>query len=110
MTLMWCAFAGPPQILRAYGTAQIFHANDARFAEFAEIIPAPTGARQYLLVDIDLVQTSCGYAVPTMDYVEDRKVLAMWADKRGPDGIADYWQEKNRFSIDGMPTGMPQET
>ena len=56
---------------------------------------------------IDLVQTSCGYAVPLMDFKEERQVLTMWAEKRGEQGIKDYWAEKNQLSIDGKPTGMP---
>jgi hypothetical protein len=62
---------------------------------------------------VDLVQTSCGYAVPLMDYVEDRQVLANWAQKRGEEGIREYWREKNQLSIDGFPTriieGMPDQ-
>ncbi len=104
ITLMWCAFDGLPRILRIYGTAQTVHERDDQWAHCSAIIPAPTGARQYYLVDIDLVQTSCGYAVPFMDFVEDRKVLSQWADKRGQAGVRDYWQEKNQYSIDGLPT------
>ncbi|MEM6709928.1 MAG: pyridoxamine 5'-phosphate oxidase family protein [Pseudomonadota bacterium] len=104
ITLMWCAFDGKPLILRAYGSAQVFHPRDDRYAEFAELLPAETGTRQYVLVDLDLVQTSCGYAVPLMDFREDRQVLRMWSEKRGRDGVADYWAQKNQRSIDGKPT------
>ena len=106
LTIMWCAFEGLPQILRVYGTAQTIHPRDAEWSECVDKLPAPTGARQYFLVDIDLVQTSCGYAVPLMDYQEDRQVLAKWAEKRGDDGIRDYWKEKNLVSLDGAPTGV----
>ena len=106
MTLMWCAFEGPPMILRAYGSAKVFHRRDARYAEFSELIPASTGTRQYYLMNIDLVQTSCGYAVPFMDYVEDRTALDKWAEKRGENGILEYWDEKNRLSLDGKATGI----
>ncbi|MEM9621069.1 MAG: pyridoxamine 5'-phosphate oxidase family protein [Pseudomonadota bacterium] len=104
MTLMWCAFAGPPRILRVYGTAQVIHPRDPAWQACAELLPAPLGARQYFKVAIDLVQTSCGYAVPLMDYTEDRKALTLWADKRGPDGIETYWRDRNQVSIDGLPT------
>ena len=50
------------------------------------------------------MQTSCGMGVPEYDYKGDRTALNEWAEKKGPDGIADYWDEKNRASIDGMPT------
>lgn len=106
ITLMWCAFDGAPNILRVYGKADIIHPRDEQWAACAELLPPPLGARQYFRVHIDTVQTSCGYAVPFMDYVEDRKVLSMWSEKRGEDGIAEYWEEKNQRSIDGLPTGI----
>ena len=84
MTLMWRAFEGPPRILRVYGMAQVFHPRDTRWAEFSTLIPSTLGTRQYFLLSIDLVQTSCGYAVPFMDYVEDRGVLSKWAENQGP--------------------------
>ncbi|MEX0830314.1 MAG: pyridoxamine 5'-phosphate oxidase family protein [Nitrospirales bacterium] len=106
MTMMWCAFEGPPRILRVYGTAQVFHPRDARWAECSTQIPSTAGTRQYVLVSIDVVQTSCGDAVPFMTYVEDRRVLSTWAEKKGKDGIVAYWQKKNQVSIDGKPTGI----
>ncbi len=106
MTMMWCAFEGPPRILRVYGTAQVFHPRNARWEEFSTQLPSTVGTRQYFLVSIDLVQTSCGYAVPQMDYVEDRQVLTKWAENRGEDGIAEYWKNRNQVSLDGKPTGI----
>lgn len=106
LTLMWCAFEGPPRILRVYGQATAVHPRDPEWPSLSKQLPAPLGARQYFKVNVDLVQTSCGYAVPLMDYQEDRQVLSMWAEKRGEDGIRAYWQEKNRVSIDGLPTGI----
>ena len=106
ITMMWCAFEGPPRILRVYGTVQVFHPRDARWAECSAVLPSTVGTRQYFLVSIELVQTSCGFAVPFMDFVEDRQVLATWAEKRGEVGIAKYWKDKNQLSLDGKPTGM----
>jgi hypothetical protein len=80
------------------------HPRDEQWDACTRFIPSSTGARQYFKVKIELVQTSCGYAVPLMDFVEDRQVLNNWADKRGVDGIRDYWREKNQLSIDGKPT------
>jgi len=107
LTLMWCAFTGPPRILRVYGTAETIHRDDPDWQACTELLPAPLGARQYYKVHIDLVQTSCGYAVPLMDFNEDRKVLSMWSEKRGDEGIKDYWKEKNAVSLNGAPTGIP---
>ena len=108
ITIMWCAFEGPPRILRVYGTAETVHPRDPEWQACTELIPAALGARQYHRVTIDLVQTSCGYSVPLMDFQEDRKVLEMWSEKRGQDGIEAYWEEKNTQSIDGFPTGINQ--
>jgi len=106
ITLMWCAFEGPPLILRAYGTALTVHPRDPAWADCARRLPAPLGARQYFRIAVDLVQTSCGYAVPRFDYREERTALTRWAEKRGATGVADYWAEKNQVSLDGMPTGI----
>ncbi len=108
MTLMWCAFEGPPRILRAYGRASVFHPGDGRFAEFSAILPASVGTRQYFLLDVELVQTSCGYAVPLMDYREDRSALTKWSEKKGEAGIAAYWRQANQQSLDGRPTGISE--
>lgn len=104
MTLMWCAFAGPPKILRVYGRAEIVHPRDENWQECAEWLPPQAGARQYYVLEIDLVQTSCGYAVPLMELTAERDVLTRWTEKRGPTGIEAYWRERNQVSIDGFPT------
>ena len=106
MTMMWCDFEGPPRILRVYGTAQVFHPRDSRWEEFSTQLPSTLGTRQYFLLSIDLVQTFCGYAVPFMDYVEDRRVLSKWAENQGEWKIVEYWQKKNQLSLDGKPTGI----
>lgn len=104
MTLMFCSFAAAPLILRLYGVARVVHPRDdgweANYAHF----PNYPGARQLFVLDIDLVQSSCGYAVPLYSYQGQRDLLPKWAEKKGQDGIAQYWQEKNQSSIDGKPT------
>jgi hypothetical protein len=107
ITLMWCSFTTRPLILRAYGRARVTHHGEPGWAELAAHFPPDPGARQVFDVTVDLVQTSCGYAVPFFDWREDRQVLHDWADKKGPEGVAAYWQEKNRTTIDGFLTGMP---
>ena len=107
---MWCAFEGLPNILRVYGEAQTIHPRDAQWDACTKLLPASPGTRQYFKLKIDLVQTSCGYAVPLMDYQSDRDVLEKWTEKRGLDGIAAYWEERNQRSIDGFPTGITDNT
>ncbi|MFU8825125.1 MAG: pyridoxamine 5'-phosphate oxidase family protein, partial [Yoonia sp.] len=62
------------------------------------------GARQIYVQSIDLVQTSCGYAVPFMELVGERDTLRHWTDDKGPQGIATYWKDRNQTTLDGLPT------
>ena len=104
MTLMWCGFEARPMIMRAYGTARTLHPRDADFAVLdAHFTPSP-GARQIYDMTVDMMQTSSGYAVPFFEYAGERDVLEKWADDKGEDGIATYWDTRNRETIDGLPT------
>lgn len=106
MTILFCAFEGKPLILRLYGHAKIYHKNDAEFAALIDQFPATPGARQIMDLKVDLVQTSCGFAVPFMDFKEERTQLNTWAEKQGPAKIENYWKTRNTKSIDDFPTGI----
>jgi len=108
MTLMFCAFAGTPLIVRTYGKARTVHPSDARWTALATMFPSMPGARQIFDMTVDLVQTSCGTGVPVMELVKQRgeEELLPFYDKMGPEGVKAYWQRKNRFSIDQRPTGI----
>ena len=106
ITIMFCAFEGKPLILRLYGNAKVYHERDAKYKEYVDLFSTSVGARQIIEVDISLVQTSCGFAVPLLDYKEERTILRDWADKKGKEGIRDYWEEKNTVSLDGHETGI----
>ena len=109
MTIMFCAFEGPPTILRLYGRGRILRRGDAAYASLlAERFAGaePAGARQIVALDVDLVQTSCGFGVPLFEYREERPTLRRWAEAKGEAGVAAYWREKNTRSIDGLPTGI----
>jgi len=104
MSLMFCAFEGDPLILRLYGTARVVHPQDACWHElFPSFMPLP-GARQIFDMDVDLVQTSCGFGVPYYTYAGERSQLLDWAAKRGDAGLKQYWADRNRTSLDGLPT------
>ena len=107
MTLMWCGFEKQPMIMRTYGTARTLHQTDSDFAELNALFPEHTGARQIYDMTVDMLQTSCGFAVPFYEHVGDRDVLTKWAESQGPDGIRDYWTNRNQTTIDGMPTNTP---
>lgn len=106
ITLMFCAFEGKPLILRVYGSAQTIHQQDPQWGEYYQAFPENKGARNIFIVDIDSVQTSCGFAVPLLDYQEDRQILTDWAEKKSKAEINQYWEQKNVSSIDGFPTGI----
>lgn len=106
MTIMFCAFEGRPLILRLYGQAKTIYPDQAEWQELYPLLPDTPGARQIFDVKIESVQTSCGFAVPFMDYQEERTVLRDWAEKKGPDEIRNYWEAKNVTSIDGKATGI----
>ena len=106
ITLMFSAFEGDPLILRLYGQARAIHPRDPDWPSLLGHFPPLPGARQIIDVNVDLVQSSCGMAVPLLDYVEDRQALSDWAQRKGPAGIEEYWREKNATSLDGKLTGV----
>ena len=106
MTVMFCSFDKQPLILRLYGSAVAHHPRDARWGELLALFPDYSGARQIFTLDIDLVQTSCGYAVPHYEYRGDRPTLIKWADNHGEEGVRQYWHDNNTHSMDDQETGI----
>lgn len=104
MTLMFVSFEGKPLILRLYGTAKVVHQNDPEWSELYVRFNPIVGARQIFDLSVELVQTSCGMAVPFFDYVDEREQLTDWAIGKGEQGLKDYWLAKNQQSLDGIPT------
>ncbi len=109
ITLMFCAFSGPPTILRLYGAGRSIGAGRPGFGELAKHFSDLPGRRQIVDVAVNEIITSCGYGVPLMDFAGQRDTLAKWAEKKGDDGIRAYWREKNALSFDGLPTGVVEE-
>ncbi|MCI2398003.1 pyridoxamine 5'-phosphate oxidase family protein [Aliiroseovarius subalbicans] len=105
ITLMWCGFGKQPLILRCYGTARAVHPRDADWAALVGHFGAPLGARQVYDVAVELVQTSCGFAVPYMEPAGERDTLKAWSVDRG-DAIPDYWATRNTQTIDGFDTNI----
>jgi hypothetical protein len=111
LTLMFCAFEGPPQILRLYGRGEVLHRGGQPYAALlAEAFESrePPGARQIVRLAVEIVQTSCGFGVPLFDFRERRPTLDRWAESKGEEGLAAYRREKNSMSMDGLPTGLPE--
>jgi Pyridoxamine 5'-phosphate oxidase len=106
MTIMFCAFQGKPIILRLYGQARALYDRDLEWSEYAKHFDLIAGTRQIFVMEIDLVQTSCGMAVPLFEFQGQRNQLVDWAQDKGRDGVEQYWKDKNQFSLDQTPTGI----
>ena len=108
LTVMFCSFSRMAQILRLFGTGRVISKKDAEYQTLLTQFPDYPGTRQIVLVEIEMVETSCGYQVPLMEFVGERDTLRKWAENKGPDGLAAYRAEKNMVSIDGLPTGLKE--
>lgn len=109
LTIMLCSFDGPPLIMRLYGRGTT---HPRHTPEYREILAAnfgadePLGSRQIVVLDVDLVQTSCGYGVPLFDYSGERDQMDRWSEAKGVEGLDAYQRANNVQSIDGLPTGL----
>ena len=103
MPLIFCAFEGSPLILRLYERAQVIHPRDPKWSELYPLLPDTPGARQIFDLQVDIVQESCGDAVPLFDFNEQRDILEKWAERKGEQGFQEYWKDQNQESIDGKP-------
>jgi hypothetical protein len=104
ITFMFCAFNGAPDIVRLYGTGHVVLPTTPEWETLSPLFTQFVNQRQIIVAEIDIVKTSCGYAVPLMDFVAERDTLIRWADTKTPEQLVDYQQEKNIASMDGLPT------
>ncbi len=103
IVVMFCAFEGPPKIVRLHGRGELVAEGDALFAELAELFPANPGTRAFIEVEVARVSDSCGYSVPFYEFQGHRDGLDKWAASKGPDGLKKYRVDNNQVSIDGLP-------
>lgn len=106
LTFMFCAFAGSPNIVRLYGTGRTVLPGSAEWDALLPLFPSYPGTRQIITATLHKTQTSCGYAVPFMDYVGERETLSKYWVAKGEEGTAKYQLEKNMCSQDGLPTAL----
>ena len=108
ITLMWCAFEGPPKIVRVHGRGEPVFPDDPRFdplvRDFGDV--STLGVRAVIRIEAERISDSCGYGVPFMGYTADRPTMRQWAEKKGAEKLVAYQEEKNLASIDGLP-GLP---
>lgn len=105
IVLMFCAFEGPPNIVRFHGRGRYVLARTPEFDELRPLFAKDRekGQRGIVVVDVDRVSDSCGFSVPLMDFVGDRDLLDRAHERRDPEYFDEYWRQKNSTSIDGLP-------
>jgi hypothetical protein len=103
IVFMFCAFDGAPRIVRLHGTGRVIEPGQAEFDELCATFPPFLGTRAIITASIARVSDSCGYSVPRLDFAAERDALKKWAAKKGASGLAQYRQDKNAHSIDGLP-------
>jgi len=104
MTLMFCSFTEQPMILRLFGQGRSIQPRHSDWFDFYSHFHPTPGERQIIVLQIEMVQTSCGAGVPIYDFREQRQAIITWAEKKGEAGLKQYWHDKNQTSLDGLPT------
>ncbi len=103
IVFMFCAFTGPPQIVRLHGKGEVFTTTSPEFGKLQALFPDHPGGRAIVRASLLRVGSSCGYAVPRYDYSDQRSTLVDWAESKGIEGLAEYRRQKNARSLDGLP-------
>lgn len=112
LTFMFCAVDGPPMILRLYGRGRALARGSD---DYTKLLASKFdgnevhGARQIVLLTVDLVHTSCGFGVPFFDYRGERKSMDRWANAKTEAELGAYRLETNALSLDGLPTGLLED-
>ncbi len=101
--LMFVSYDVRPRIVRLHGTGSVLLPGETGFDEVVARHPANPSTRAVIAVDVSRISDSCGWGVPVMDVREERELIRLQAEKKGPDGMADYRRQKNAVSIDGLP-------
>ena len=103
IVLMFCAFTGPPKIVRLHGRGRVCLPGSPEYDDVTARHVDSVGTRAVIVVDLHRVSDTCGYGVPLMELVGERDQLDRWAAAKGPEGLAAYRAEKNAVSLDGLP-------
>lgn len=103
IVLMFCAFSGPPRIVRLHGRGRVLLQDSAQWPELLVVFGTPPGARAIIVVELTRVAKSCGFGVPEFSEPRARAALPEWVARNGSAGIIDYQRRNNRVSVDGLP-------
>ena len=103
MIIMFCAFEGPPKIVRLHGKGEVVRPDHSEFHALADLFPSNPGLRAFIRMRVSRISDSCGFGVPLLKYQGERDTLEKWAETLGSVQLETYRQEKNKKSIDGLP-------
>ena len=103
IVLMFCAFQGPPKIVRVHGRGEVLEPPEPEYLRLRPLFPDAPSGRAIITVVIERIADSCGFGVPLYQYERQRSQLADWADRQGEDGLRTYQVERNARSIDDLP-------
>lgn len=102
IVLMFCAFEGPPRIVRLHGRAEVIERGTPGYAALEGLFAEREGARAVIRIRVSRASTSCGFGVPLMDYRAKRTALVESSRKKGEAGLREYREKKNRVSLEGL--------
>jgi predicted pyridoxine 5'-phosphate oxidase superfamily flavin-nucleotide-binding protein len=117
IALMFCAFTGPPKIIRLHGQGRVVRQDDPEFARLLPEFPldddARALARGIVVVETTRISDSCGFVVPRMELVAERDQLMRWGEQQQAKN-GETWKERyvaanNARSIDSLPGYDPSE-
>lgn len=103
VVIMFCAFQGPPNILRLHGHGDVIEPLDAEYEGLRQLFPQAVGSRAIIRVRVERIADTCGFGVPLYAYEGQRAQLTDWAEHKGESALVEYQQKKNAASIDGLP-------
>jgi len=106
LVFLFCAFGGPPRIVRLHGRAEVIVPGSPAWEKLHAHFPAHPGARAIVRADLVRISDSCGYGVPRFEFIEERDTLLRSSEKKGESGLREYRAEKNSRSLDGL-AGLP---
>lgn len=102
ITFMFCAFDGPPKIVRLYGKGEVFERDTPEFEAMKTLFPEYPSARSIIKAKLTRISDACGYTVPFYDFKADRDTMIKWVDNKGEKALVEYRKLKNSKSLDGL--------
>ena len=103
ITIMLCAFDGPPKIFRFYGRGRAVEPGNTEFNDLVARFPEQPSVRNIIVIDVERIMDSCGYGVPEFDFRKDRESMANWINSKTDEELAQYRRDNNSESLDGLP-------